>query len=428
MTSSQTTRSIALTENLPSEPVRLTADELTTLRSLAPSVEVTPAIRRPGWYQLTPGSHVGAVNLGTLSLEIRPKIPIDRVLFLISYAVDPRRWREELHAFTPVPSLVEALIPGFVAQVRRAICRGLLPGYRSEEEALPAVRGRIRFEEQLRRRFLRVPPVEVRFDEFTEDIEENRLLKAALAKLGRLHLRSERVRSSLRAFDVAFQAVSSVTYDSRRLPAIDYTRLNQHYRPAVELAKLVLRSVSFELHGDKVEASAFLVDMNDVFEAFVVVGLREALSLSERSWPRGAVGHWLCLDEADRVKLEPDLSWWEGGRCTFVGDVKYKRVKVAGVRHPDLYQLLAYVTATDLRAGLLIYAAGEGDPVMHRVVQIAKELHVVALQLAGQPEEILEEVRQVGRHVRRLRASEGNRRPHGRLRLTPGGPVMVPQG
>ena len=28
-----------------------------------------------------------------------------------------------------------------------------------------------------------------------------------------------------------------------------------------------------------------------------------------------------------------------------VGDLKYKRVNVEGVKHPDLYQLLAYATA-----------------------------------------------------------------------------------
>jgi 5-methylcytosine-specific restriction enzyme subunit McrC len=402
MAPSPMTRDVILRENIPSEPLRLTQQELDCLRHLAPSVDVAPAVGRAGWYQLTPSSYIGAINLGTLAIEIHPKIPIDRVLFLISYAVDPRRWFEETHGFAPVPSLVEALVPGFVAQVKRAICRGLLPGYRLEEDALPAVRGRIRFEEQLRRRFLRVPPVEVRFDEFTEDIEENRLLKAAMAKLGRMRLRSDRVRRSLRAFDGAFQAVSTVMYDARQLPSICYTRLNQHYRPAIELAKLVLRSLSFELREDHVEASAFLVEMNEIFETFVVVALRDTLRLSERSWPRGAAGHWLCLDEADQVKLEPDLSWWEGARCTFVGDVKYKRIKVAGIRHPDLYQLLAYVTAADLPAGLLIYAAGEGEPVTHRVVRIGKELHVAALDLTGQPDGILEEVRRVAHSVRDL--------------------------
>ena len=100
----------------------------------------------------------------------------------------------------------------------------------------------------------------------------------------------------------------------------------------------------------------------------------------------------LCLDESRRVGLEPDLSWWRGGRCRFVGDVKYKRVNVAGIKHPDLYQLLAYVTAADLPAGMLIYAAGEGSPARHCVRHAGKKIVVESLGLAGPPSDILRQI------------------------------------
>ena len=62
-----------------------------------------------------------------------------------------------------------------IAAARRAFGRGLLRGYLTEEEALHTVRGRIRFDEQIRRRYGIPLPVELRFDEFTEDILANRL-------------------------------------------------------------------------------------------------------------------------------------------------------------------------------------------------------------------------------------------------------------
>ena len=49
-------------------------------------------------------------------------------------------------------------------------CGGLLQGYRHEEEALHTVRGRIRFNDQVNRRFGVPLLLEVAFDEFTEDI------------------------------------------------------------------------------------------------------------------------------------------------------------------------------------------------------------------------------------------------------------------
>ena len=82
--------------------------------------------------------------------------------------------------------LTEALALALSNAARQAFGRGLLHGYVVEEEALHTVRGRIRFNDQIRRRFGIPLPVEVRYDEFTDDIKENRLVKAAVARLGEL--------------------------------------------------------------------------------------------------------------------------------------------------------------------------------------------------------------------------------------------------
>jgi 5-methylcytosine-specific restriction enzyme subunit McrC len=394
-------RELTLTEYQTTQGVTLSPEQRDGLLRVAPSVRVTPSLGKEGSYDLTPGSHVGAIHLPNLAVQIRPKIPIDSVLFLVSYALDPRKWKDTHSSFATEPSLVEAVIPGFVAQVRRTFRRGVLQGYRTEEAALPTVRGRLRFDDQIRERFGLFPPAEVRYDEFTEDVEVNRLIKAAIVRLGRLRIRSEEARRSLRAFDTLLANVSIIDYDPRRLPEIRYDRLNVHYRPAVELARLILRSASFELSHGRVQAASFLVDMNEVFEDFVVVALREALRLSEREFPQE--DRRLHLDEARQVRLVPDLSWWNGPVCTFVGDVKYKRVNAVGVEHPDLYQLLAYATAAGLPGGLIVYAAGEGDAVNHRIARVGKELRVRSLDLCGKPGAILDQVKGLARQIEELR-------------------------
>ncbi len=58
----------------------------------------------------------------------------------------------------------------------------MLRGYREVEEALPVVRGRIREAGQIRRRYGFPLPVEVRYDDYTVDIAENRPLLAASAR------------------------------------------------------------------------------------------------------------------------------------------------------------------------------------------------------------------------------------------------------
>jgi 5-methylcytosine-specific restriction enzyme subunit McrC len=366
-------------------------------------VSVTPSIGVDGCYDLTPGSQVGTAVFGDLSIEIRPKLAISRLMFLLSYVLDPKHWKDQPFSYAEDQSLLQAVIPGFTFQVRRAFTQGLLQSYRPEEAALPTVRGRIRFDDQIRDRFGIFPPAEVRFDEFTEDIEENRLLKAAIVRLQRLRIRSDAARRSLRALESALGSVQLVDYDRRRLPELIYTRLNQHYRAAVELAKLILRSASFEQRSGKTWATAFLVDMNEVFETFVVTALREALRLSDQTFPQGAKGRRLYLDEGRVVALKPDISWWHSSICSFVGDVKYKRTGAERATNSDLYQLLAYCVATDLPAGLLVYAAGEDEPATHRVVNLGRDLQVVTLELRGQPSEILMQIARLAQRIRTIR-------------------------
>ncbi len=98
----------------------------------------------------------------------------------------------------------------------------------------------------------------------------------------------------------------------------------------------------------------------------------------------------------------PDLSWWPGGRCAFVGDCKYKRATDTQVPNADLYQLLAYCTALGLDDGLLIYAAGEHEGGSYTVRRVGIRLHVTTLDLAGTPSAVIAEIDDLAVRVRQL--------------------------
>lgn len=389
--------------------VRLSAGERDALLMSVPSLTVTPSLGLEGHYDLTPSSYVGAVEVDSLSVAILPKIPVSRVMFLISYALDPVKWDSAGFDFDEEDSLLEAIIPGYVRQLQRALHRGVLEGYRTEEASLNTVRGRLRIGDQLRKRYGPLPPAEVTYDEFTEDIEENRLIKAALARLRNMRIRNELVRRSLRRFDAALERVKLVRYAPASVPEIRYTRLNGHYRPAVELARLILRSTSYELRHGAVRGTSFLVDMNRVFEDFVVVALREALGVSERSFPQGAKGRQLFLDSDRRISLEPDISWWEGGRCIFVGDVKYKVLPQSRIVHSDLYQLLSYAVAYDLPGGIIVYGAGGQGAMVHEVVHVGKSLEAMSLDLSARPDDIIRQIQTLAGRIESYLKFDGAR-------------------
>ena len=339
---------------------------------------------------------------------IRPKIGIPQLLSLACYATDPlERGQQGQFSYLKNEALPDALALALVSAARWAFARGLLHGYRMEEEALQTVRGRIRFDDQIRRRFGVPLPVEVRYDEFTDDILANRLVKAAAMRLGGMRLRSRDARRGLGWVAAMLDNVSYVEFPPSDVPQVKFDRLNEHYRGVVTLARLVLRRGAYEADRGQVRASGFLMDMNQVFQEFVTVALREELRLSEREFGERFV---FSLDkplpgEKGRISLKPDLVWRDGSSCIFVGDAKYKRIRDERIPNADLYQLLAYTTALNLPGGLLVYAQDESEreSVTYTVRHSGKRLEVAALDLSGTLEDVLERVRELAVRVKALR-------------------------
>ena len=392
-------RQIDLREHERSGPHPLSVAERDT-REAGLSLTIEPIRGAEGAYTLTPGSTVGAVEVGGLSVLIEPKIGIPQLMSLACYAIGRVKLRHEEFDFPEETALPDALALSLASHARRAFLRGLLHGYRTEEEALHTVRGRIRFDEQIRRRFGVALPVEVRYDEFTDDILENRLVKAAALRLGGMRLRSPAARRGVGWIAGMLDNVSPVEVPPRRVPYVRFDRLNEHYRGVVSLSRLVLRHGAFESRRGEVRASGFLMDMNIVFQEFVTQALQEALGVSAHTFGERSIS---SLDEGGRVRLRPDLTWWDGGTCTFVGDAKYKRIRDERVPNADLYQMLAYVTALDLPGGLLIYAKGEAEPVVHEVRDSGRRLEVAALDLSGTLDDVLTRVESMAGRVRALR-------------------------
>jgi 5-methylcytosine-specific restriction enzyme subunit McrC len=388
-------------------PIPLSSEERDWLRTKIRDIEITPAPGAAEAYLLRPHSTIGTVAREDLAIEIRPKVPMSRVLFLLAYALQPKAWTRIAFDYAAEFDLFEAVIPGFVELVRRALERGPLQAYQLHEEALQTVRGRIRFDDQLRGHYGIAPPIEVRYDLYTENIVENRILKAALTRLRRMRLRSSESRRLLHVFDAQLVDVDDVGYTAKNLPDVVYSRLNERYRPAVELAKLILAGTSFELSHGTVTATTVLFDMNKIFEDFVVAALREALGPDGGRLSHGAHKRSLYLDDSLRIRLKPDISLWRGLTCEFVGDVKYKKLEPAGFEHADLYQLLAYTVATRLPVGVLIYAAGEDEPAIHTTVHLGTELRIRTLDLTGPPIAILEQVALLAREMRVLARRAG---------------------
>lgn len=308
---------------------------------------------------------------------MRPKVAVERLLYLLGFAADPTGWRMDNDvSLAEADDLVPAIAGVFAAIAHRVLRQGVLQGYRVVEESLAVVRGRLLHAEQLRQRPGLAVPLSVRYDDFTLDIAENQLLRAAAVRLLRAPGVPQPTRARLHRLVAALGNVTALVA-GQSLPAVRFTRLNERYRPAVRLAELVLHGRSIEANVGGVRATGFVFDMNRVFEDYLTAGLRVALPAFGGDV---RTQHRDVLDEAARVQIRPDITWWRAGQCVAVVDAKYKAT-TAGLPNADLYQMLAYCTVLGLPRGHLVYAAGNELPAEH-VVRCAGTVIVVhALQL-----------------------------------------------
>ncbi|BDZ43172.1 McrBC 5-methylcytosine restriction system component [Paraoerskovia sediminicola] len=352
-------------------------------------VVVSPVL--PERWRVTATSFVGSLVVDGVELLVRPKINPENLFLLLEPGLPPNAWRREVFNYDATSDLLSSFVSFFARTLETTLGRGVMRSYQAREDSLVALRGRLDVVGQFRRAGA-LTPVACAYDEFSENIIENRTLRAAI----RLALRVPKVppseRQRLMRQLVALDGVEDVAIRAEDIDNIPVTRLNQHYQPALRLARLLFANLTLTDARGATSALSFMVDMNELFQRFVTERLRRAL--------RGRLDvidvPTVHLGLGRRVAMQPDLVFQQlNGTVQYVGDVKYKLTTDARGRSGDYYQLLAYTTAMDLSEGVLIYCRHPDDPVTKSTVVVknaGKKLVLRSVDLSGSAASVEREV------------------------------------
>ncbi len=101
-----------------------------------------------------------------------------------------------------------------------------------------------------------------------------------------------------------------------------WRRSQERFRRPYALAVRLLRGLSHELSTGSAETFVFLLDMNEVFEAFVTAALEARAGGTVEM--QKVIGTLLKL-KVGGIQQKPDYLWSEGG-VTWIGDAKYKHL------------------------------------------------------------------------------------------------------
>lgn len=347
-------------------------------------------------WRLLPRGRVGAVRIGDFQVEVTPKekVALAHLLFLLGYAKDPGFRPEDVAGQTD-DDLWPAMAYSLTQAISRALSRGVVQGYRTTDDALRTIRGRIRFGDQVTARPGMFVPIEVTYDEFTPDTAENRVLRAAVRRMLAVPRLGNDVRRRLLHLDARFEGVHVLRAGSP-IPHWTPSRLNERYQPALRISEIVLRHGAAKPGRDGLQVASFVVVMWKVFEDFVSTALKEALASvpgrTDAQLPAflAGSGDW----RSGTIPMSIDVAHTDAeGRPAVVFDAKYKVASVTGqYANADHYQMLAYCTALGVPTAWLIYAGGGAKARVRKIKNAPVEVVECPLDLSASPAAILERI------------------------------------
>ena len=254
--------------------------------------------------------------------------------------------------------MFEAFVHMFLTSVVLLTQRGLARAYRTREENLPSLRGRILFPPHVRENLIDRSRFYVGYDEFTADRPANRLIHLALRRLIGV-VRHPVNRQRLQQLRIVFSEVPPSTNLDADWARHRVDRSMRHYNAVMPWVGLFLFGHGLGTFAGPHVNRALLFPMQDVFEDFVTASVRR----HQRRLMVRAQGPMrpLATDGTgkDAFRLKPDIVLMEHGKVRFILDAKWKRLDPEapnhGVSQDDAYQLFAYGKRYGCRRVVLVY-------------------------------------------------------------------------
>lgn len=321
--------------------------------------------------------YCGLVQLGDLTIEVLPKIYGKEDDEGSSRGALIRMLRKagliKLHKLGEAGinlqrhTLLDIFILDFCTQLNTQLIQGRLRQYITIDENLPVLRGKLLANQQMRHNLAHRERLFCQYDELSEDIFINQVIKYTLALL-LPKTRSDFVKKSVRQLLYAFDDVASIQITNESLKLLVVDRMTERYKSVTDLCILFIQMLSPDTNAGKSQSFALMFDMNRLFENWVASILKPiahqyGLRLKEQG-PRKYLAYRADIDK-QVFQMKPDICLLDNtGKPVLIADAKWKILAPdeakLGVSQTDLYQMQAYANRYNTSNLSLIYPKQAG--------------------------------------------------------------------
>jgi 5-methylcytosine-specific restriction enzyme subunit McrC len=305
-------------------------------------------------------------------------------------------------------TLLEILIRVFCDKLTEAVRRGMPRRYIAHEDDISTLRGALDVRRQFTRHAANPGWLACRFDELSEDMALNRIMKAAIAHLSRMS-RNAANQQRLRELAFVYADITDVPAPVLKWEEVVIDRTNRAWQELLGLAHLFLRNRYQTTSSGSGQGTALLFEMNALFEEYIGRLVSRALAGTEFHVTLQG-GRLFCLTALDGERAvfqtKPDILIWRAGQVAHLIDTKWKRISARiddpkqGVSQGDVYQMMAYAHLYKAPRLTLLYphheglGAEEGVQAHFRITGQETVLETASVDVAvGKDEEIVSRLR-----------------------------------
>jgi len=240
--------------------------------------------------------------------------------------------------------LLEIFISFFLNELDKLVKKGIKRDYISIQDNQKFLKGKLLINEHIKRNFVHKERFFVEYDEYIEDILENRVIKSTLKKLNKLSRNFENQRR-IREFLFVFDGIGEIRNLSE-LKKIHIDRSKKYYENVIEMCKVFLDNKSFTPYKGEMVSFAILFDMNKLFESFVGYWFKKYCDKVKLQHKK-----YYLFDVDKRYGLIPDIVFENK-----IFDTKWKIISsFDDILGSDFYQMFAYAKKYNSKEVSLIF-------------------------------------------------------------------------
>lgn len=256
--------------------------------------------------------------------------------------------------------ILDIFIKMFLDEVSKLIKLGLKSYYVEQQDNSNYLKGKLLTSKHIYFNSTRKDKFYVEYDEYSNNIPENKIIKATLLKLSKITdniILQDRIRKYLLEF---IDVETSINY-SKDFSKCRNNKLMKDYINCIAWSKVFLDNKGFSIYNGKNSAYSLLYPMEKIFESYVGNSIKKNIIFNEFDIIlQGKEGNVKYLfDYPKRFKLVPDIIMKKEGE-TIILDTKWKKLyndfnKNYGISNLDMYQMYAYSKKYNANKIILIY-------------------------------------------------------------------------